>query len=106
MIILKSIPDYRYIELNRLTDYEIVFFCLIVLLLILVYFKKRLSKKVYAKDNLSRNQEDIVIENHDILMQEKQVKDDTIVPFTNFSLDWYHIGISIVLFIIFCYLIF
>lgn len=102
---LRSFIHFGYTEINELADYELISFFFIALLVVVVYFKKRFSKKAYSKQNYSINRGKFDVINHDVLMQEKQVKDDTLIPFTNFSLDGFHVVMTFVLFIIYCYLI-
>jgi len=103
MIIVRSIPAPSPNELNLLADYELYLFSFLAIIVIMVYLKIKFSKRRTNETNNSENQDDIKNKSYDILMQEKQVEDDTLIPFTNFSMDWIHIGFSIILLIIFFY---
>ena len=103
MIALRAINAPTFpVDFNRLTSYDAAFFTMLAIAIEVLYFRRKHLAKKQQLDN-SPAQPNFDYLDNDVLMQPKQVKDNTEVPFTNFSMDGWHIAFYLALFVLFCY---
>ena len=103
MIALRAIPPSIPIELNQLGNYEAGVIIILAVAIAIIFFKRKYFTR---KQQLNSNAESSLdYLERDVLMQPKQYQDTTQAPFTNFSMDFWHIAFYLALFVIFCYLL-